>query len=176
MPQKRALPNSFGPLLAVLVALGTVTAAAGPRLGSDSRLPVPRYESIAAAEAFGRRGPGKDHRIDWVYRARGLPVRIVEESGPWRKVKDPSGDEAWIHTSKLSPNRTVFVAATESARLAVRDAPRSEARTVAYMERGVIASLKECLGGWRRVAVGDRAAGWVAAGEVWGGEDCTLPK
>ncbi|MDX2233229.1 MAG: SH3 domain-containing protein [Hyphomonadaceae bacterium] len=170
MPRSRALP-----ILVSLLLLGG-PAAAAPRTGSDSRLPVPRYESLAAAEVYGRRGPGQDHRIDWVYRARGLPVRVLEEAGPWRKVKDPAGDEAWIHARNLSPNRTVLVAGGAGGRLAVRTAPRPEARLVAYAERGVIAALKECLGGWRRIEVGDRAAGWVAAEDVWAGEDCTLPE
>lgn len=168
------MPRS-APLLALAAVLALSTAAAAPRLGSDSRLPVPRYESIAKAEAFGRRGPGKDHRIDWVYRAQGLPVRVLEESGPWRRVEDPAGDEVWLHASLLSPTRTVFVATAEAPRLVLRSAPRPEARAVAYMARGVIATLKECAEGWRRVAVGDRA-GWVAAEDLWAGEDCDLPE
>jgi SH3-like domain-containing protein len=157
----------------VLAALALSTAAAGQRLGSDSRLPLPRYESIAKDEAYGRRGPGKDHRIDWVYRAPGLPVQVLEESGSWRRVKDPGGDEVWLHATLLSPTRTVFVT---PQRLTLRVAPRPEARAVAYLERGVTATLRECLGGWRRVSVGDRAAGWVAAEDLWAGESCDLPK
>lgn len=151
-------------------------AAAAPRLGASSRLPVPRYESIAAAEAFGRRGPGKDHRIDWVYHALGLPVRVLEESGEWRRVRDPSGDEVWLHATLLSPNRTVFVKGAEAPGLTLRAAPRPEAQAVAYMQPGVVAVLKECLGGWRKVAAGENATGWVPADALWGGEDCTLPR
>lgn len=162
------------PALAGCVAL-SAAAVAAPRLGPDSRLPVPRYESIATAEAYGRRGPGKDHRIDWVYRARGLPVQVIEEAGPWRRVKDPSGDAVWLHSSLLSPNRTVL-ATPQTPRVALRAAPRPEARVVAYLERGVVATLKECLGGWRRLAVGERAVGWVAASDLWAGEDCALPE
>jgi SH3-like domain-containing protein len=163
-------------LAALAATLALSPAAAAPRAGSDSHLPLPRYESIATAEAFGRRGPGKDHRIDWVYHARGLPVRVLEEAGPWRRVKDPAGDEVWIHASRLSPNRTVFVKAHDAPRLALRSAPRPEARAVAYLEAGVIATLKECLGGWRRLAVADRADGWAAAEDLWAGEDCALPE
>jgi SH3-like domain-containing protein len=159
-------------LPACAVALAATTAVAAPRLGSDTRLPVPRYESIAAAEAYGRRGPGKDHRIDWVYRSRGLPVRIVEESGPWRRVRDPAGDEVWMHASRLSPNRTIYV----SAAATLRSSPRPEAEVVARLAAGVVANLTECVGGWRKVSVPDRASGWVAAEGLWAGEDCALPK
>lgn len=169
MPRPLLLVSA--PLL-LIGALAATTAAAAPRLGSDTRLPVPRYESISTAEAYGRRGPSKEHRIDWVYRARGLPVRIVEESGPWRRVKDPAGDEVWMHASRLSPNRTIFVTDTAT----VRNAPRPEADVVAHLAPGVVASLSECVDGWRKVSVPDRASGWVAAEGLWAGEDCALPR
>lgn len=161
-------------LLACALALSATAVAAAPRVGSDTRLPLPRYESLATAEAYGRRGPGKDHRIDWVYHARGLPVRVVEESGPWRRVRDPAGDEVWIHASRLSPNRTVYV--KTDARAALRSAPRAEAEVVAYLSPGVVAALSECQDGWRKVAVGERAAGWIAAADLWAGETCELPR
>ena len=169
------MSRSLSACLCVLT-LSTAATAAAPRLGGDSHLPVPRYESIATPEAFGRRGPGKDHRIDWVYHARGLPVRVIEEADAWRKVRDPAGDEVWIHASRLSPNRTVYVKEVATPGLVLRTAPRPEARTVAYVQTGVVAALNECLGGWRKVAVGDRATGWVPAEALWGAEDCHLPK
>ena len=171
------MPRSLPAFLCAL-ALSTAATAAAPRLGGDSRLPVPRYESIATQEAFGRRGPGKDHRIDWVYHARGLPVRIIEEVESWRKVRDPAGDEVWIHASRLSPNRTVYVKDPAVAPgLVLLTAPRPESRPVAYLQRGVVATLNECLGGWRRVtACENNATGWVPAEALWGADDCALPK
>jgi SH3-like domain-containing protein len=162
-------------LTAGALLLASATAMAAPRVGTDSRLPVPRYESIATAEAWGRRGPGKDHRIEWVYRTRGLPVRVIEESGPWRRVKDPAGDEVWIHASRLSPNRTVFVAGEADPGIALRDAPRAEGHVVAWLKKGVVGALTECVGGWRKLTV-DGETGWVAAEGLWAGEDCTLPR
>lgn len=154
----------------VAAALAADAALASPRLGPETQRPVPRYESIADAKAYGRRGPSAEHRIDWVYRARGLPVQVLEESGPWRRVKDPDGGEVWMHAAMLSQARTVFVRGAE--RLPLRAAPRPEARVVAWLERGVVATLKGCLGGWRRVSIDDRAAGWIAADGLWAGEDC----
>ncbi len=168
------MPRSLSAFLCVL-ALSTAATAAAPRLGASSRLPVPRYESIAAAEAFGRRGPGKDHRIDWVYHARGLPIRVLEESDEWRRVRDPSGDEVWIHSTMLSPSRTVYVKEAEAPGLTLQSAPRPDAQAVAYMQHGVVAVLNECLGGWRKVTADD-ATGWVPADALWGGEDCALPR
>lgn len=156
--------------------LGHGLAWASKRTGADSGLPVPRYESIAAPEVFGRRGPGKDHRIDWVYHARGLPVRILQESDAWRRVRDPSGGEAWIHASKLSPNRTVIVAAADRPGLALREGPRAQAPVVAWLAPGVVGALKQCEGDWRKVSVPGRAEGWVLASGLWAGEDCTLPR
>jgi SH3-like domain-containing protein len=163
-------------LVCLAACLAAGAAAAASRTGADSRLPVPRYESIAEDKAYGRRGPGEDHRIDWVYRAPGLPVRVLEEAGPWRRVEDPGGDEVWLHARLLAPDRTVVVRPKEGSRLILRAAPRPEARAVAYLERGVVAKLRECLGGWRRVSIDGDMTGWLAGEDLWAGEDCTLPQ
>jgi SH3-like domain-containing protein len=78
-----------------LVFVATAAAADAPRLGPDSQLPVPRFESLAAAKVHGRRGPGLDHRIDWIYQTAGLPVQVLEEADSWRRIRDPAGDRVW---------------------------------------------------------------------------------
>ncbi|KAF0182875.1 MAG: hypothetical protein FD124_2064 [Alphaproteobacteria bacterium] len=144
---------------------------AGVRLGPDSQLPVPRFESLAAPKVHGRRGPGLDHRIDWIYHTAGLPVQVLEESDSWRRIRDPSGDRVWVRADKLSPARTVYVSTDQAPGLPMRAAPRPESRTVAYLAHGVIARLGACVGGWRKVTAGAQT-GWVDKSGLWGGDDC----
>jgi SH3-like domain-containing protein len=152
-------------LAAAFLSLGSA-AADGPRIGADSNLPVPRYVSLKTEGANGRRGPGLEHRIDWIYARTGLPLQVTAESGPWRRVIDPDGDSAWIHAQNLEQRRTVYV--REQA--ALRRAARLNAQPLAYLEPGVIAAITGCEGDWRRVAVRGRV-GWVQDGALWGG-DC----
>lgn len=155
-----------------LVLFATAAVADGSRLGPDSQLPVPRFESLAAAKVHGRRGPGMDHRIDWIYQTAGLPVQVLEESEGWRRIRDPAGDRVWVRADKLSPNRTVFVTTSQTPGLPVRLAPRPESRVQAYLARGVVARLNECVGGWRKVTVNGQT-GWVDRSGLWGGDDCS---
>ncbi|MBL8559399.1 MAG: hypothetical protein JNM47_11800 [Hyphomonadaceae bacterium] len=158
-----------------LAFVATAAAADAPRLGPDSQLPVPRFESLAAPKVHGRRGPGMDHRIDWIYHTAGLPVQVLEESASWRRVRDPSGDRAWVRADRLSPARTVYVSTNLSPGLALRTAPRPESRTVAVLAKGVIGKLTGCVGSWRKLAVetpSGTQTGWVDKSGVWGGDDC----
>jgi SH3-like domain-containing protein len=142
-------------------------AADQPALGPDSQRPVPRFVSLAGETANGRHGPGLEHKIDWVYQRHGLPLRVTAESGPWRRVVDPGGDQVWMHARNLEERRTVYL----RAEAPLRRGPQANAAPVATLAAGVIGALTGCQGDWRRVAVGGRV-GWVAAEALWGAEDC----
>lgn len=150
---------------AAILIIGPAGAEA-PTLGADSNLPVPRYVSLKAPGANGRHGPGLEHRVDWIYERAGLPLQVTGESGPWRRVVDPSGDTVWIHAQNLEQRRTVYV----REQIALRRTARDGGQVVAYLQPGVIGALTGCDGQWRRVAVGGRV-GWANDAGLWGG-DC----
>lgn len=160
-----------GLIAASVAALSLIcvnAAADTPDMGTNSNLPVPRYVSLKTEGANGRRGPGLEHRVDWVYERVGLPLQITGESGPWRRVRDPDGDQVWIHAQNLDTRRMAYL--TEATTL--RRQAREGSSTVAYLAPGVIGALTGCQGEWRRVAIGGRV-GWVRQDAVWGGDDCT---
>lgn len=136
-------------------------------VGSDSNLPVPRFVSLKTEGANARRGPGLDHRVEWIYQRAGLPLQVTGESGPWRRVVDPDGDVSWIHAQNLEPRRTIYIAQAT----AIRRHARGNSAVVAYLAPGVVGAITGCEGNWRRVAVGGRV-GWVENAALWGG-DCT---
>lgn len=158
-------------LLAVLVAASSLfslnAAAAGPAIGPDSNLPVPRFVSLRTQGANGRHGPGLEHRIDWIYERVGLPLRVTAESGPWRRVVDPDGATVWIHAQNLDTRRTAYLRQPSALR---RNAHQSAA-TIAYLGAGVVGALTGCEGDWRRIAIGGRV-GWVDKDALWGADDC----
>lgn len=159
--------GKFAALGAALAAFSLNAAAEPPLVGPDSQLPVPRFASLKTEGANGRRGPGLEHQIDWVYARAGLPLQITAESGPWRRVLDPGGDQVWMHARNLDQRRTVYVNAVVTLRRLARDS----APPVAYLAPGVVGALTGCDGDWRRVAVGGRV-GWVEKAALWGAEDC----
>jgi SH3-like domain-containing protein len=91
--------------VAALFSLNAASASDTPSVGPDSNLPVPRFVSLKTEGANGRRGPGLEHQVDWVYERVGLPLQVTGESGPWRRVVDPDGDQVWIHAGQRTSKR-----------------------------------------------------------------------
>ncbi|MDH3264304.1 MAG: aspartyl-trna synthetase, partial [Paracoccaceae bacterium] len=64
-------------LSATVLTFALLAGAAGAdERGPVTNLPLPRYVSLKADEANARRGPGTDHRIDWVFRRRDMPLQV----------------------------------------------------------------------------------------------------
>ncbi len=93
---------------AVSLALAGAACAAESR-GPVTNLPLPRYVSMKAATGNVRRGPSLTHKIDWVFKRRGMPLEITAEYGHWRRVQDRDGAGGWVHYALLSGVRTVLV-------------------------------------------------------------------
>ena len=98
---------SIAGLIAALLAGGA--ASATEERGAVTNLPIPRFVSLKAGETNVRRGPSLTHRIDWVYKRRGMPLEVTAEYGHWRRVRDVDGAGGWVHYSLISGVRTVLV-------------------------------------------------------------------
>ena len=148
---------------AAVCLLSLNAAAAGPGAADGAS----RFLSLRTDGANGRRGPGLEHRIDWIYARPGLPLLVTGESGPWRRVRDPDGGEVWMHTQNLEQRRMAYVRTAAD----MRSHPRAGARVKAHLAPGVIGALTGCEEGWLRIAIGGRV-GWVEAPAIWGAEGC----
>lgn len=143
----------------------TLSAEEAVTRGAVTNLPLPRFVSIRADSANARRGPGLDHRVDWEFVRRNLPVEVTAEYGNWRRVRDADGVGGWIHHTLLSGVRTGLV--TGPAAVPVRADPETEARMRALAEPGALLRIEECHAGWCDVtAAGLR--GWIDATALWG--------
>ncbi len=162
----------------VAMAIGLGAPGAEDRVtGPETNLPMPRYVSLNASKINLRRGPGLDYRIDLEFRRRGLPVRVIDEYGHWRRVVDAEGDDGWVYHALLSGRRTVQVTApglllrarpvglTEGTECAALSALPEGA--VACAERGVLAELVACERFWCRIEAGGHE-GWVPKSGLWG--------
>ena len=151
--------------LAAIAAIGAAAAAA-QTLGPETNLPLPRYVSLRAAEVNVRRGPGLDYRIDWVFQRAGLPVRIVDEYGHWRKIADSDNAGGWVYHALLTSQRTAMVTEPE---VTLREGPSEDTAATARARQGVVASLRRCQPEWCELqAEGYR--GWVRKAAIWGAD------
>ncbi|MFY2825619.1 SH3 domain-containing protein [Ruegeria sp. MALMAid1280] len=149
---------------AILVALGTLSASAQDKRGPVTNLPLPRYVSMKAAEGNVRRGPSLTHRIDWVFKRRGMPLQITAEYGNWRRVQDRDGAGGWVHYALLSGARTVLI---ESELLTVYTSPDQNSQVSAKFESGVVARLGNCSLDWCHISAGGYR-GWAQKSNLWG--------
>ncbi len=132
--------------------------------GSVTNLPIPRFVSLKVDEANVRRGPSLTHRIDWVFKRKGMPVEIIGEYSNWRRVRDRDGVGGWVHYSLLSGVRTVIVDIDLTPLYQRRDV---NSPVNAYLEAGVIARAEICLPDWCLLRAGGEK-GWSTRDGLWG--------
>lgn len=146
-----------------VVADETVTRVAVTK-GPVTNMDLPRFVSLKGSEGNVRRGPSLEHRIDWVFRHRDMPLMVTAEFGHWRRVEDQDGQGGWIHYALLSGVRTVVVN-TDEAELHV--SPGEDAPVMAKAEAGVVGRLGACEPDWCKIAAGGEK-GWVRKSDIWG--------
>lgn len=176
MPVKCKHRSLGGLALGGLALWGLVAATlllAGPALAqtpttTPSGLPVPRYVVLKYGEVNARQGPDEQHRLLWIYKAKGLPVQVVAETREWRRICDPEGGLAWVHKRTTDGRRTAM--RVQDSPLPLRASPKPESRISAYLAGRSIANLDKCEKGWCRLKA-DGASGWAPETEIWGAKD-----
>ncbi len=140
----------------------TVSHAAG-KVGASGN-PLPRFVSIAATKAYMRTGPGRQYPIDWVFSRKTLPLEVIDENGPWRKVKDHEGAEGWMLVSLLSGKRTGMVKGGTHPLFTAKNklAPAS-----IIADEGVVGKLIECEKNWCVLEI-KGTKGWITKKNLWG--------
>ena len=125
---------------------------------------LPRFVSLKYDEVYMRKGPSRDHPIDWVYKTKNLPLKIVSEFENWRKVIDSEGTIGWIHRSQLSNKRMVQVTLEN---LEIRNRPNNDAKVIAIAEIGVLLNLERCDEKWCRLSH-QKIKGWSSRNGFFG--------
>ncbi len=146
-------------------------AAAVERAIGPSGEPVPRYLSLKADEVNVRRGPGRDHKILWVFKKLGLPVKVVSEYEEWREIEDQAGSKGWIYYGLLSRRRTAVTRNPNDMGLeyfSLYDGASADDRAIARLGKGVIGHVIKCTGSWCHIAVNDQLKGWIPQKQIWG--------
>ena len=155
--------------LAGALLIGAIAAVAGPRavadnLGSETKLPIPRFVSLRSNEVNLRTGPGTIYPVEWVFVRRGLPVEVIAEFDVWRRIRDWQGTMGWVHQSMLDGRRTARITGADRE---LRSEPAEAGSIVVRLAPGVIGRLLECEASWCKIdAEGYR--GWLKRDEFWG--------
>ena len=169
----RIAPARTAGVIALCALALIVLVACGRKSGETERvtpsgLPVPRYVTLKFDPVNARAGPGDDHRLLWVYHAKGLPVQIIAETADWRRICDPDGALSWVHKRSVDGRRTAM--RLQATPLPLRAQPRDSAGVVAYLAPRAVAQLDRCQTGWCRLRAG-QSDGWTPQDQVWGADD-----
>ncbi len=133
-------------------------------IGCVTDRPIPRFVTLKTNEGNARRGPGSEHRIDWVFTKAGMPLKLTAEFDNWRRVEDVYGEGGWMHYSLLSGWRSALVTQDMTEFLSK---PEDLGEVKFRAELGVMGRLLECSVDWCRVSI-DGNRGWVRKGALWG--------
>lgn len=96
----------------------------------------------------------------------GMPVEVVHVSGSWSKVRDVTGDMAWVETRDLGTKRTAIVT-VQNAR--IRAHAEESAPITFTAGKGVLLEIAEpAAAGWVKVRHRDGQTGYIRAADVWG--------
>ncbi|HEY6280578.1 MAG TPA: SH3 domain-containing protein [Burkholderiales bacterium] len=97
---------------------------------------------------------------------RDYPLEVVVALENWIKVRDASGELAWVEKKSLSDKRSMMI----NVPLAdVRQAPNDSAPLVFQAEKSVMLELVEFSDpGWIKVRHRDGQTGYVRVNQVWG--------
>jgi len=123
------------------------------------------FKSVGAAPAIMYDAPSAKGRK--LYAAPpGMPVEVVLTYGEWNKVRDASGDLAWIESKRLTSKRNVVV---KAAMARVRASAEDAAPLVFTADKGVLLEkIEPIAAGWVKVRHRDGQTGYVRASEIWG--------
>ena len=125
--------------------------------------PVPRFESLKHEKVNGRKGPGEDYQVRWEYARKGLPMLIIKESGDWRYVRDPMGDEVWIKKTQLSSQPNALTLGD----FVLKAGRAGDSSEVAKVPAGAVVSLESCDEDLCQVRAG-KYRGWAPRDQLWG--------
>ena len=152
----------FVALLALGLTLSVIALA--PRAHAQDR-EVPYWASLHYDEVRMRVGPSQRYPIEWIYKRKPLPVKVVRLREGWRLVQDPEGTRGWIASSQLTTDRGAIVIGQGLAEM--REGPEPAAALKWRAEPGVVGRLLRCRAGWCEFDVSGRV-GWVQEDRLWG--------
>lgn len=139
--------------------------ACTPNAQNSKPAELPYFVNLQPDEAWGRRGPSYKQPVLWVYKRRGLPLLVIDETTFWRQVRDADGAVVWMHKSLLSSRPMAMVIAKSPIPL-YRTASEDET-VVAYADPRALLRLGPCQSGRCQLKKGN-IRGWADKSALWG--------
>ena len=125
------------------------------------------FLSLKKNEVNLRQGPSFEYPIILIYKKKYLPVIILDQSGPWKKIKDFENNTGWVHTVLLSKKKSAINIKNNSV---LYKKPTIFSKPIAKLETGRLMLIKKCKVKWCKITSGDYG-GWILKNTLWGSID-----
>lgn len=118
---------------------------------------------VKAPKARIRNGPGTQYGTAWMV-TQGYPLEKMGQKGEWIQIRDPEGDEGWIHQTLVKEADIVVV---KNKIVNIRKGPGTKYPVVMQCEQGVVLRVLERKNVWIKVRHADGETGWIHSNLVW---------
>ena len=122
------------------------------------------FLSLKKNEVNLRQGPSLEYPIKLIYKKKYLPVIILDQSGPFRKIKDFENNTGWIHIALLSKKKTAINIKNNSI---LFKKPTIYSKPIARLESGRLLLINKCDLKWCKITSGN-FKGWIGKNYLWG--------
>lgn len=126
---------------------------------------IPRFVITKSDHVNARKGPGAIYPINWVIIRKSEPLKVIAEFDDWRKIEDKIGYAGWIHSSLLSPKRSVIITCKDQCNL-YKNGDQSS-KQIALLEEGLRCSFEKVKDAFAKVKC-NRYKGWIGIENIWG--------
>ena len=122
------------------------------------------FLSLKKNEVNLRQGPSMEYPIKLIYKKKYLPVIILDQSGPFRKIKDFENNTGWIHIALLSKKKSAINIKNNSI---LFKKPTIYSKPIARLESGRLLLINKCDLKWCKITSG-KFKGWIGKNYLWG--------
>lgn len=143
--------------------LGDKAMGSQGKLGA-SGLPLPRFVSTSNSTSNMRTGPSRTYPISWVYKLEDYPLEVIDEFGPWRKVRGVDGTTGWMFVKILTGTRTALIM---GATRPLRKTEDPTSPVTIRAEAGVIGLVKSCTKSQCQLDIAG-SKGWINKAHLYG--------
>ncbi len=124
----------------------------------------PYFMTIKAKEAYQRSGPGTDFPVNFIYKKRYMPVKVLAKYERWYQVSDLDGNVGWMNGVLLSRSRSLYIAKDSKLYKDMAE----DAKIIANLEAGNTALITHCPNkNWCHIKIAD-FKGYIKRENSWG--------
>ena len=121
------------------------------------------YLILKYNEVNVRYGPGFDYPINYVYKKKNLPIKVIDKKENFRKIIDFKKNSGWIHTSQLKKGKSLILLEDQI----LFSSPTKYSKPIIKIAKGRLLLVKKCKKKWCRVKTQNYLGG-IKTNYIWG--------